>query len=271
ATIKWRLPEADVDATLLKSLAEWLAAAALGHGRTMEYAVNSFDDELESQRAGWTAGSVFDIEPVMRTTISRLANLYRGNLPARKELVQAAILGKRVWGDDIAFSNKGVDVSWSDCLRRGILQGCLPNENEGTFVPRLSLFSMGAVGKATALSDGLGSHLDAILRTSGGRGGVCAPAAFETAHARWECVVRLCRPAAGFRSITLAELYLGRHNVGRLAGASSNRLLDSIKVVADSATPLDFKVFEHLQALCRPPPGHSAERATLVSNVWQPR
>ncbi|CAN0278861.1 unnamed protein product [Phaeothamnion confervicola] len=199
AIIEWRLPETDVDVTLLKSLAEWLAAAALGHGRTMEYAVNSFGDELESQRAGWTAGSVFDIEPMMRTMISRLANLHGARVPAGKELVKAAILGKRVWGDDIAFSNKGVDVSWSDCLRQGILQGCLPDENERTFVPRLSLFSMGAVGKATGLSGGRGSHLDAILRPSGGRGGVCVPAAFETAHARWECVVRTALNRTGVR------------------------------------------------------------------------
>ncbi|CAM9187947.1 unnamed protein product [Phaeothamnion confervicola] len=109
--------------------------------------------------------------------------------------------------------------------------------------------------------------------TSGGRGGVCVPAAFETAHARWECVVRLCRPAAGFRSITLAELYLGRqpHPGEGLAGASSNRILASTKVVADSATPLDFKVYEDLRVLCRSPPGHGAERAALANDVWQPR
>ncbi|CAM9263640.1 unnamed protein product [Phaeothamnion confervicola] len=270
-TIEWRLPEADVDATLLKSLAQWLAAAALGHGRTMEYAVRSFDDEVESQRAGWMAGSAFDIEPVMRTTISRLANLHSAHVRAGNELVQAAILGKRVWGDDVAFSDNGVDVSWSDCLRRGILQGCLPGKSDCAFVPQLSLFSMGAIGKASGLSGGLGSHLDAILRTSGGRGRVCPPAAFETAHARWECMVRLCRSAAGFRNITLAELYLGRHGVGGLAGTSGSRLLHSVRIVADSATPLDCKVYDHLRTLCRPLPGQGTERAMLASNVWQPR
>ncbi|CAM9479537.1 unnamed protein product [Phaeothamnion confervicola] len=289
ATLKELGLEEQVDRELLRHGCRVLAAAGLGHGRTIEYMASALKDEIIRQRLDWLAGDVFDSEPIIRAAISAVWETYGREGLAPTEVLVAAVLGKLVRSGDIAFlrNSNSQEVTWGECVRRGILLGSLQDDgDEAQFVPQLSLISMGAAaqsykrtGRGSLGEAALGDHLAAILRLSGRKGGVGAHAAFETAHGRWECAVRLCRSAAaGFNAIVVKDLYKGARLAGEIGGgdrgifvASNTHLLQSVRVRADSTMPLQFQVFEDLEELRCPPPDRREDMLKLLHRVWKPK
>ncbi|CAN0301557.1 unnamed protein product, partial [Phaeothamnion confervicola] len=68
--------EEQIDAKLLQHGCAVLAAAALGHARTIEYMASAFKVEIAVQRPEWQAGDVFDSEPIILKAISRIIGAY---------------------------------------------------------------------------------------------------------------------------------------------------------------------------------------------------
>ncbi|CAN0257623.1 unnamed protein product, partial [Phaeothamnion confervicola] len=95
--------EEQVDRELLRHGCRVLAAAGLGHGRTIEYMASALKKEIIRQRLDWLAGDVFDSEPIIRAAISAVWETYGREALAPTEVLVAAVLGKLVRSGDIAF------------------------------------------------------------------------------------------------------------------------------------------------------------------------